>query len=273
MKSKSIIILTSNSLRHNYFKTVFAQEIDINVVKTYVEYSGFESNLLHKFQTTDINDINKLHFCSRHNTEIEFFGDIVSLIDDNSNSKYINKGEINNPDIIDEVISLNPDMIITYGCSILKKVLISSFPNKIINVHLGISPYYFGSGTNFHCLVNNELQFEGYTFMYIDEGIDTGEIIHQRRATFFPFDNPHQVGTRLIKDMTKDFVKLIKNFDKIKKIKVKNKYIGKTYKNKDASIEKTKKLYQNFKDGCVFQYLSIKDEIDAKYPLITQDFM
>ena len=38
--------------------------------------------------------------------------------------------------------------------------------------------------------------------MYMDEGIDTGQIIHQSRAIILPFDNPHQIGNRLIKIMT-----------------------------------------------------------------------
>ena len=55
--------------------------------------------------------------------------------------------------------------------------------------------------------------------MYLDEGIDTGEIIHQGRPKIFPYDNPHQIGNRLIKKMTKDFIKLVINFDLIKKKK------------------------------------------------------
>ena len=54
--------------------------------------------------------------------------------------------------------------------------------------------------------MNNEFEFFGYTFMYLDEGIDTGEIIHQGRPKIFPYDNPHQIGNRLIKKMTKDLL-------------------------------------------------------------------
>ena len=62
-----------------------------------------------------------------------------------------------------------------------------------------MSPYYRGSGTNFWPFVNNELQFIGATFMHIDEGVDTGEIIHQIRANIFHDDNIHQIGNRLIR--------------------------------------------------------------------------
>ena len=39
----------------------------------------------------------------------------------------------------------------------------------------------------------------GATFMYIDAGIDTGEIIHQIRADIVIGDSPHSIGNRLIK--------------------------------------------------------------------------
>ena len=41
--------------------------------------------------------------------------------------------------------------------------------NKILNLHLGISPYYKGSGTNYFPLVNNEPQYVGATFMFLDK--------------------------------------------------------------------------------------------------------
>jgi len=245
----------------------------INVLKTYVESnSSFELNLK-KPSNNSLDDKAALHFDARHNTEYDFFSDVINYCEDKSNSKIIKKGDINNVDVVKEIIDLKPDLIVTYGCSIIKPKLIDIFKNRIINVHLGLSPYYFGSGTNFHCLVNNEFQFEGYTFMYMDEGIDTGNIIHQARATILPFDNPHQIGNRLIKQMTKDFRNLVINFQQItKKNKVTN-FIGKTYKNKDATNELTYKLYNNFSNGAVLKYLKNEAKLTEQYPLIEQDFL
>ena len=246
---KNIIIITSNEIRHNYFKVIFSQNENINILRTYVETS--ETFVLKEKLIDEalINNEVAQHFDARHNTEYDFFSDVIEFCDDKSNSKYIEKGSINNSSIIDEIIELAPDLIITYGCSIIKPLLISNFDKKIINVHLGLSPYYFGSGTNFHCLVNNEFQFEGYTFMYMDEGIDTGDIIHQSRARILPFDNPHQIGNRLIKKMVRDFVSLVLNFDLIEKKDPILNVKGKTYKSKDANEKLTLKLYRNFALG------------------------
>jgi hypothetical protein len=136
-----------------------------------------------------------------------------------------------------------------------------------------LSPYYFGSGTNFHCLVNDEFQFEGYTFMYMDKGIDTGSIIHQARAKILPFDNPHQIGNRLIKQMTKDFINLVVNFNLVKPKDPVTNYFGKTYKNKDATDVLTLKLYENFDNDAVDRYLQNEAELHEKFPIIEQDFL
>lgn len=267
----NIIIITSNSIRHNYFKIMFSNNTKINVIKTYVESKELLN--LDIIRDSDLDNLNEIHFNTRHNIEHDFFSDIITNIPDKSNSKFIAKGDINSESIVNEIYNLKPDLIITYGCSIIKPKLINLFRNKILNVHLGLSPYYFGSGTNFHALVNNEIHFFGYTFMYIDEGIDTGEIIHQGRPDVFPFDNPHQIGNRLIKKMVNDFIILVINFKSIKKIKSSNKYIGKTYKRKDATTDLTEKLYNNFKNNSIFKYLKSKNELEIKYKLIQQDFL
>ena len=157
---KNIVIISSNSIRHNYFKLMFAQNENINILQTYVE-SNESLDLSTKQQSLkNLDNETLLHFDARHNTEYDFFSDVIELYEDNSNSVMINKGHINNQKVVDEIISLNPDLIVTYGCSIIKPNLINHFKERIINVHLGLSPYYFGSGANFHCLVNNEFQFE-----------------------------------------------------------------------------------------------------------------
>ena len=270
---KNIVIITGNALRHHYFKLMFSNNKDIKVLKTYVESEGKLNLSIKHPKCNDLNDNANLHFEARSNTEYDFFSDIVESCDDFSNSKVIKKGEINNLEIVDEIKCINPDFIVTYGCSIIKPKLIQIFRKKILNVHLGLSPYYFGSGTNFHCLVNNDLHCEGYTFMYMDEGIDTGEIIHQSRAAILPFDNPHQIGNRLIKDMTKDFIKLVVNFELVEEKESVTTFRGKTYKNKDATSELTEELYSNFHNGCVVDYLKNKTTIDRKCPLVEQSFL
>ncbi len=267
---KNIVIITSNDIRHNYFKIMFSANQGINIIKTFVESSAKV-----KLKTDEISNknIDVVHLKMRKYTEYDYFSDIIEKLNDGSKSAFINKNEINDSKVVDEIIFLDADFVITYGCSIIKPKLIDYYKNKIINVHLGLSPYYYGAGTNYHALVNGDFQCVGYTLMYMDSGIDTGEVVHQARAKILPFDNPHQIGSRLIKDMTKDFIKLIVNFDLVKKKKMTSDFIGKTYRKRDATTETNAKLYKLFESNGVFNYLNKQKIKEEKYQIIEQEIM
>ena len=124
-------------------------------------------------------------------------------------------------------------------------------------MHLGLSPYYRGTGTNVWPLINNEPEFIGATFMYIDSGIDTGSIIHQIRADIMLGDSPHSIGNRLIKKMTEEYCKIIDKFDNLhteRQIFSK----GKIYYLKDFNSNTCKKLYSNIQNGLIENYLEKK---------------
>jgi len=270
---KKVIIITSDEIRHRYFKIIFAASKGIHVMKTYCEIDGDIKLFPIEYNKKLVDNVEKSHYIGRHNTEHDFFSDAINYIEDKSNSYYIKRKEINNQNIIHEIKKMSPDLIITYGCSIIKLPLIEAFKNKIINVHLGLSPYYFGSSTNFHALVNKDFQCVGYTFMYMDEGIDTGEIIHQKRVTVYLHDNPHQIGNRLIKNMAHDFVKLVQNFESIKKKTKVTDFLGKTYKSKDDTLERVILLYDNFKNNACREYILKRSMLEAEYPIIEQSFL
>jgi len=267
---KKIIILTADELRHDYFKIRFALEEDIDVLKTYCH----RTKKKYSFTTnTNEGDIRNIHFTSRYRTEQDFFEEYVLSSQDNSKSEYIDRGEINDDKYIEDICKLNPDLIIAYGCCIIKPKLIKLFKDRIINVHLGLSPYYYGSGTNFHPFVNGELSAVGCTFMYMDEGIDTGKIIHQIRADIDPCDNIHQVGNRLIKKMTYQFIELIKNFEKIEDKQQPTDKKGTVYKVRDCTDTSIQKVYRNIKSGICLEYDQNKTDLDLGFPIIEQRFL
>ena len=200
-----ILIITSGSLRHLYFANSFVKSFTESKFKIIIEG---KLNFPTSINNSKSGDIIEDHFILRGNSEYRFFSGSDVILKQKEKILNLQKGEINTLETIKLIKDFNPELILTYGCSIIKPKLIDLFKNKIINVHLGISPYYRGAGTNFHALVNNEFHFFGYTIMYIDKGIDTGKIIHQGRAEFIHNDTPHTIGNRLIKKMTKDFISL-----------------------------------------------------------------
>ena len=81
---------------------------------------------------------------------------------------------------LDSIARYNCDIFVSMSFNqILKKNFIDFPPLKTINCHAGKLPFYRGRNILNWVLINDEKEF-GITVHYVDEGIDTGDIILQR---------------------------------------------------------------------------------------------
>lgn len=88
-----------------------------------------------------------------------------------------------------EILSLNPDIIITcaYGQIIPKEVL--DYPKYgCINIHASLLPKLRG-GAPIHKAIINGYETTGVTIMYMDEKMDSGDIIYQEEVKIENEDN------------------------------------------------------------------------------------
>ena len=262
-----IVILTGSELRHVFFRKYVAAHGDIQVTNSYCE--GLEKSL-YNFTSVDRNNYFRLkHLEAREQTEEDFFKLFIESQDDDSRPVPLPKGQINDEKYTQKIIDSNPDLLICYGSSIIKEPLLTFFKNRFLNVHLGLSPYYRGSGTNYWPFVNEEPEYAGATFMHIDAGIDTGEIIHQIRPKCSWNDTPSQIGTRFIVDMAREYLKIIINFNSLPTVSpLDSSGDYKLYRTKDYSEDSAKILYENFENGLIKKYLEEEEERCAKVPII-----
>ena len=82
----------------------------------------------------------------------------------------------------EEIIALNPDIIITcaYG-QIIPKVLLDLPELGCINVHASLLPKLRGSSPIHRAIIDGHKK-TGITIMYMDEHVDTGDIISKREV-------------------------------------------------------------------------------------------
>jgi len=265
---KNIIILTSSEERHSFLKKIVSNNSNINTLRTYCEKNDDTTLSSIVKNENKPKSFKSLHLCHREQTEIDFFQPFNDQIEDNSNSVYIARKQINLKNHITEIINLNPDLIISFGCSIIKGKLLDVFKGRFINVHLGLSPYYRGSGTNYWPMVYGKFEYLGATFMHIDAGIDTGKIIHQIRPKIFWGDSPSQIGNRLITDVAYTFIKLISNFESLLELEqLSDSADYNYYRQKDYTNSSVNKLYQKFNQNLEL-YLQNKKERLAKVPIL-----
>ena len=92
----------------------------------------------------------------------------------------------------DEVINLRPDLIVTcaYG-QIIPEVILNAPRLGCINVHASLLPKLRGGSPLHHALIDG-YDKTGVTIMYMDKGMDTGDIITQEEIDILKTDT---VGT------------------------------------------------------------------------------
>jgi folate-dependent phosphoribosylglycinamide formyltransferase PurN len=267
--SKSVVILTGCELRHRFVRKAMALDPGINVLRSYCEGTTGTIVDLVSGLPPDGSALQRAHLEARLHSEDDFFGAFDSLVEDRSNPTAIERGSINSESCVQEILELKPDLLAAYGCSIIRKPLLRGFSGRFLNVHLGISPYYRGSGTNFWPLVNGEPEFVGATFMHMDSGVDTGKIIHQIRAKIFPGDTPHQIGNRLISNIPRIYSAIIRNFDRLQAMAqpvVPN--CERVYRQRDFTEDAVRRLYERFDAGMIQKYLERRLEREAAVPLV-----
>ena len=136
------------------------------------------------------------------------------------------------------------EFLISYGYRyILKKEILNLFPDKAINLHISYLPWNRGADPNFWSFVEDTPK--GVTIHYLDEGIDTGDIIVQKKVRFASSSETLATSYKKLQATMQELFK--KNWNRIKKGACeRKKQIG------DGSLHRTKDkapLSHLLKDG------------------------
>ncbi len=110
------------------------------------------------------------------------------------------------PETLRQIRELKPEMGVSgwFGY-ILKPELLEIFPKGCINLHTALLPWNRGWHTNVWPLLDGTPA--GYTIHYIDEGVDTGDVIAQREIMVGPTDTAgslHEKTTRGLVQLFKE---------------------------------------------------------------------
>lgn len=105
----------------------------------------------------------------------------------------------NNPEFIEEMKALKPDVIcvVAYG-KILSKELLEIPKLGCINVHGSLLPKYRGAAPIQWAVLNGDKQ-TGITTMYMDEGMDTGDMILKEEVEIDEDETTGELWDRLAK--------------------------------------------------------------------------
>jgi len=106
-------------------------------------------------------------------------------------------------EMLDLLKEAETDLVVLAGyLKILDPEIINAYKKRIINIHPALLPKFGGRdmyGLNVHKSVINAGEKEsGSTVHYVDEGVDTGEIILQKKVPVMPGDTPEKLAARVL---------------------------------------------------------------------------
>jgi methionyl-tRNA formyltransferase len=208
------------------------------------------------------------HFDNRAAAEEHYFGaqnlpDCPTLM--------VTTETLNSEKSAEFVRSIDPDVVMIFGCNLIKGPLREAIPQQSINLHLGLSPHYRGAATLFWPFYFMEPAYAGGTFHYIIAEPDAGDIVHQLVPNLSPSDGIHDVGCKTVTASAVEAIKLLEIIDSGGEWKAhRQRGKGKLFLNRDFRPEHLRVIYETFDDDIVSHYLS--GHLRAAAPRLLRQF-
>lgn len=112
-------------------------------------------------------------------------------------TNYIQGGKKFCVKVVEELKKLDVELVCLAGLMrIIRSPLLEAFPNKIINIHPSLLPKHPGKEAWKQALKDGATE-TGCTVHFVDSGMDTGEIILQRRVPILDGDTPESLHSRI----------------------------------------------------------------------------
>lgn len=104
-------------------------------------------------------------------------------------SRIIKVGNVNSARCRRALQLLAPRAVAVYGTRIISQRTLEAVEAPFINYHAGINPKYRGQHPAYWARVAGDDENAGVTVHLVDKGVDTGEIIYQKKIEFASRDN------------------------------------------------------------------------------------
>jgi len=128
--------------------------------------------------------------------------------------------DINSQNSIKEIKKFDPELIILIAYGQILKGQVLDIPSRgCLNVHPSLLPKYKGSAPIQWAIIRGE-QETGISFLFMNEKIDSGDIVLQKKVKIIPGENFQQLSQRLADESAEILPELLDNIKNgnIKKI-------------------------------------------------------
>lgn len=182
---------------------------------------------------------------------------------------------INSPDVIKFVQEKAPDLVMVSGTSLIKKDFFQIKPVKgIVNLHTGLSPYIKGGPncTNW-CIATDQFHLIGNTIMWLDAGIDSGNIITTQLVNFTGDENLNEIHIKVMEEAHSLYLQALHAIDKsytnVPSVKQSEICKGTLYLTKMWTNEYKKALLNNISNGRFKRIIKSREYLNKRAEPIT----
>jgi methionyl-tRNA formyltransferase len=201
-----ITVFTSNQPRHTSLIEQLASIADD-------VFAVQECNTIAPGEVADFfgkSDVMRAYFSRVIAAEREVFGG-ARFLPKNVRSIPIKMGDLNRLSMDQLGEALASDLFVVFGASYIKGPLIDHLvARRALNIHMGVSPYYRGSSTNFWALYDRRPEYVGATIHLLSRGLDSGPILFHALPKAEAID-AFALGMRAVKAAHVGLVERIKN--------------------------------------------------------------
>jgi methionyl-tRNA formyltransferase len=180
-----------------------------------------------------------------------FFGDEPPQLDHPELVKEV--PHINHPEVLSIARQLKPDLICVFGTSLIRGELLQEGRLGIVNLHGGLSPEYRGADCTFWALYNGEPEKVGCTLHFINEGIDTGQLIAHISPAISQGDTELPLFWRAVKDSAAVYAEFVRRLAAGERFGMLQPSNGRLYQVKQRGLKQEQELDRLLKGGLLKQ--------------------
>jgi len=254
--------MTADSRRHRFVAGRLVRTLDLVGVVSEKKRTAVDDGVPRSEVDREVID---QHLRERNEVERRLLGDCefpkVERLD-------LDHSGLNAPSTLAWIEQRNPDFVLLYGTGIIRPPLLSVYEGRMVNMHLGLSPYYRGAGTNFWPLVDGIPACVGCTIHLAVEKVDAGAMLAQVRPMPEAQDRAHELGTKAIVAGVEALADcLLRYAHGSLQPQTQDTSIGKVYRRSDFCADAVRRMWANLDRGMLRDYAKSHAAENARWPI------
>jgi folate-dependent phosphoribosylglycinamide formyltransferase PurN len=262
--SVPVVAITGNHLRHRWWAAQLAAAPDLDLRGVVSEAKRASRQEARPDQPALV----QAHFAARAEAERRHFGAAPAWEELGVSVREVELGAANSEETFAWVTEREPTHLLLLGCSIVREPLLAQFPRETVNTHLGLSPYYRGTATNFWPLERGEPECVGATIHLATARVDAGAILRQLRPQLAAEDSLHDIGCRALAAAATALPSTVAAYARGEREPVAQQAGGLLFKGADFGEEPLARALARLDAGMIPAYLADKAARDAAFPIV-----